>query len=165
MRRVPMVLDGVRRCDCDGRHPILALSEPHGDRWLNVRVTSHEADHLAHELAGHRTRAALTYTLVEELLSALGWRLTAVRLVPTDHQEMLGLIEVARGAQRAGVRAHPGDAAVLASRGAITIEVPLELARVGDRGLSQPWLAGDHSDEIASFRKLLDDLSPEDFAS
>jgi bifunctional DNase/RNase len=164
MRRVPMVLDGVRRCDCDGRHPILALSEPDGPRWLNVRVTCHEADHLAHEVAGHRTRASVTYTLVEELLSALGWRLSAVRLVPTEHQEMQGLVEVTRGAEQAGVRAHAGDAVVLASRSAITIDVPLELAQQGDRGLSQPWLTGDDSDQVANFRRLLEDITPEDFA-
>lgn len=164
MRWVPMVAEGVRRCDCDGRRPILTLAEPGGDRWLNVRVTGHEADHLAHELAGRQTRASATYALMEELLSALGWSLSAVRLGGTPHQELLGLVEVAHGAQRAGVRAHPGDAVLLASRRGITVDVPRELVRVGERGLAAPWLAGDHADQVAAFRKLLDDVSPEDFA-
>jgi hypothetical protein len=102
---------GVRRCDCDGCHPILTLTESGGDRWLNVRLTGHEADHLAHELAGRPSRTSVTYALIEELLSALGWSLTAVRLGGTPHQELLGLVEVTQGTQRAGVRAHPGDVA------------------------------------------------------
>jgi bifunctional DNase/RNase len=164
MRWVRMVVEGVRRCECDGRHPILTLIESGGDRWLNVRVTGHEADHLAHELAGRPSRTSVTYGLIEELLSALGWSLTAVRLGGTPHQELLGLVEVTHGDQRAGVRAHPSDAVLLATRREITIDVPLELARVGERGLAAPWLAGDDVDEVAAFRRLLDDVTPEDFA-
>jgi bifunctional DNase/RNase len=165
MRWVPMVVDGVLRCDCGSRHPILALSEPDGRRWLNVRVTGHEADHLASEIAGHRTRASVIYALLDELVSALGWRPSAVRLVGTEHHEMLGLVELTRGDERAGVRAHPGDAVVLACRCAITIDVPLDLVQVGDRRLAQPWLTGDDPDTIATFRRQLDDATPDDFAN
>lgn len=164
MRWVPMVMDGVHRCGCAGQHPILALSEARGDRWVNVRLTCREADHIARELAGHRTRAALTYTLLEEMLSALGWCVSAVRLVGGDDHAMLGLVEMTRETERAGVRAHPGDAIVLASRCAVTIDVPRELAQTGERGLSEPWLTGVDADEIVSFPRFLDDVTPEDLA-
>lgn len=163
-RWVPMVVDGIRRCDCAGRHPILALSEPDGVRWLNVRVTSHEADHLASEIGGQRTRASVIYALLTEVASALGWRPSAVRLVGTEDQEMLGLVELIRGDERAGVRAHPGDALVLACRCGITIEVPLDLVQAGDRGLTESWLADGDPDAIATFRRQLDDATPDDFA-
>jgi len=157
-----MLVDGVRCC-CAGRHPILALSEPGGFRWLNVRVTGHEADHLASEIAGHRTRASVIYRLLEELVSALSWQPSAVRLVATDQHEMLGLVELTRGDERAGIRAHPGDAVVLACRCAITIDVPLDLAQEGDRQLAQAWLDGDDDDAVAIFRRQLDDATPDDF--
>jgi bifunctional DNase/RNase len=162
-RWVPMVVDGVRCCDCAGRHPILALSEPDGFRWLNVSVTGNEADHLASEIAGHRTRASVIYSLLDELVSALDWHLSAVRLVGTERQEMLGLVELGRGDERAGIRAHPSDAVVLACRCAVTIDVPLELAQVGDRQLAQPWLECDDADTVAIFRRQLDAATPDDF--
>jgi bifunctional DNase/RNase len=161
---VPMVVDGVHCCDCAGRHPVLALSETDGSRWLNVRVTGHEADHLAAEIAGHRTRASVIYGLLDELVSALDWRLSAVRLVGTEHHEMLGLVELARGHERAGIRAHPGDAVVLASRSAMAIDVPVDLTQVGARGLAEAWLEGDDRETIAAFRRQLDDATPDDFA-
>ncbi|MGQ0805295.1 MAG: bifunctional nuclease domain-containing protein [Actinomycetota bacterium] len=160
-----MIVEGVRRCGCESGHPLVALAEPRGDRWLNVRVSDREADHLAHELGSGRTRAAFTYTLLGELLSALGWTLSAVRLTGTEHQEVLGLVEVTRGDERAGVRAHPGDAIVLAYRYDLAVEVPVEMARMGDRGLAAEWLADGDSDELASFRRFLDELTPDDFAS
>lgn len=164
MRWVPMVVEGVRRCGCDAAHPLVALSEPDGDRWCNVRVSGPEADHLAHELAGQRTRAAVTYSLIEELLSALGWSLCTVRLNVSERQEVLALVEVGRNGERAGVRAHAGDAVLLASRAKITIDVPVELARLGDRGLAERWLPDEDLDELVDFRGFLDRVTPQDFA-
>jgi bifunctional DNase/RNase len=113
---------------------------------------------------GRPSRISVTYALIEELLSALGWSVSAVRLGGTQHHELLGLVEVSHGAQRAGVRAHPGDAVVLASRRGITIDVPPELARLGDRTVAEPWVASDHADEVEAFRRLLEDVAPDDFA-
>ena len=160
---VPMVVDGVRRCDCAGGHPILALAELDGVRWLNVRLTCHEADHVASEVAGHRTRASVIYALFDELISALGWHPSAVRLVGSENREMLGLVELTRDDERAGVRAHPGDAVVLAWRCSITIDVPVELVQMGDRGLAQPWLEHEDPDTVARFRRQLDEATPDDF--
>lgn len=165
MRWIPMDIDGVRRCDCDGEHPILALTERGGDRWFNIRVTCLEADYLAHELGGRRIRASVTYTLIEELLSALGWSLAALRLTNEEDAAMFALVELGRGPERAGVRAYPGDAVVLAARSGLPLDVPIELARTGDRSVSRPWIEDeDHDADVVAFRRLLDDLTPEDFA-
>jgi hypothetical protein len=77
---------------------------------------------------------------------------------------MLGLVELTRGDERAGIRAHPGDAVVLACRCAVTIEVPLDLTQVGARGPDRAWLPGDDPATIAAFRRQLDGATPDDFA-
>lgn len=163
MRWVSMEIDGVRRCDCDGEHPILALTEPDGDRWFNIRVTCLEADYLAHELGGRRIRASVTYTFIEETLSALGWSIRALRLADGQDAGMFALVELVRDDERAGVRAYPGDAVVLARRFGLGLDVPVELVRTGDRGVGRPWLDDEDDADLVAFRRLLDDLTPEDF--
>jgi hypothetical protein len=44
------------------------------------------------------------------------------------------------------------------------MDEPLDLVQVGDRRLAQPCLAGDAPDVIATFRRQLDDATPDDFA-
>jgi hypothetical protein len=96
------------------------------------------------------------------MISALGWHPSAVRLVGTEHQKMLGLVELTRGDERAGIWAHPGDAVVVACRCAMTIDVPHEMVQMGHRRLTQPWF--EDEDAVARFRRELDDATPDDFA-
>lgn len=164
MRWVPMLVEGVAHCGCSARHPVLAMREQDGHGWLNVRLGCQEAKHLAGELAGSRMRSSVTYRLIEEMLSALGWEVARVRLRLEDDGDMFSLVELSDGARRAGVRAHPGDAVVVAARALLPVEVPESIVRTDPRGALGAWFARHQEGALDDFRRFLDGVEPRDFA-
>ncbi len=160
---VPMLVEGVARCGCSAEHPVLALREQEGERWMNVRLGCLEAGHLAAELAGRRTRSSATYRLVDETLSALGWEISRVRLRSEDEGGLFALIELVDGSRRAGVRAHPGDAVVVATRSVQPIEVPEAMARKEPPVPLVPWSAEHGGGELVEFRRFVERVRPSDF--
>ena len=166
-RWVAMRPEGIGRCR-RGHHPVLLLRAIEGGSGAALRIDEGEARLLVGERDGVRSRHSRTYETLEQILMALGGTVVALQLVGDRRRGLSGEIELACDGRRIQVRAHPGDVAALAWRLNLAVLVPAEVASVPFEEASERWCEAPSEimperDEVVTFRRFLEEASPEDY--
>jgi uncharacterized protein len=169
---IEMRIVGVR-VEMANQQPILLLTESAGRRSLPIMIGQAEAKAIAMHLEGIRPQRPLTHDLLGNVITALGRKVSEVRVVDFREGTYYGELAFDDGTK---VSARPSDAIALAVR----IEVPVFVAEevldeVGivvpedpdsadevDEDLTEEP-AEDAEEEVERFREFLDTVSPEDF--
>lgn len=161
---IEMELVGVR-VELPTNTPIVLLREVEGDnRVLPIFIGGPEATAIAFALEDVETPRPMTHDLMRDLLADLG--ATVERIVVTDLREgtFYAEIQLDVGGETHTVSARPSDAVALAVRtGSAIYAAPAvvdEAAQVvGDE---EP---AEEEEVVEEFRRFIDDVNPEDFAS
>lgn len=161
---IEMELVGVR-VELPTNTPIVLLREVDGDnRVLPIFIGGPEATAIAFALEDVETPRPMTHDLMRDLLADLG--ATVERVVVTDLQDgtFYADIHLDVGGAPHQISARPSDAVALAVRTGTTIyaarAVVEEAAQVvGDEDPAE------EEEVVEEFRRFIDDVNPEDFAS
>jgi hypothetical protein len=161
---IEMELVGVR-VELPTNTPIVLLRELEGERRvLPIFIGGPEATAIAFALEDVETPRPMTHDLMRDLLADLG--ATVERIVVTDLQEGTFYAEIHLDADGVvhQVSARPSDAVALAVRTGTTIfaarAVVDEAAQVVDE--DEPV---EEEEVVEEFRRFIDDVDPDDFAS
>ena len=160
---VEMELVGVR-VELPTNTPIVLLRELEGDRrMLPIFIGPPEATAIAFALEQVATPRPMTHDLLKNLLDELG--VTLDRVVVTDLQDSTFFAELHldEGGTARQMTSRPSDAIALAARTGSPIYA--EEAVLDEVGYSVRDEALPEEEVVEEFRRFIDDVDPEDFAS
>lgn len=161
---VEMELIGVR-VELPTNTPIVLLREVEGDRRvLPIFIGGPEATAIAFALEDVETPRPMTHDLMRDLLADLG--ATVERIVVTDLQEgtFYAEIHLEVGGEAHQVSARPSDAVALAVRTGTTIYAAEAVVDEAAQTVSDDEPV-EEEEVVEEFRRFIDDVNPEDFAS
>lgn len=154
-----MALVGVR-VELPANQPIVLLREASGTRFLPIWVGAVEATAIASALEGVEPPRPLTHDLLKSVLDGL--EVNIMRVVVTELRDSVFFADLvlAVNGKEVHVSSRPSDAIALAVRTSAPIFAATEV--VDEAGIE---LEDGESEEeqVNRFRKLLDDVSIEDF--
>ena len=157
-----MHLVGVR-VEMPTNSPIVLLREAQGQhRVLPIFIGPVEATAIAFAQNGVVTARPLTHDLLRDLLLALGVGVDRIVITELRERTFYAEIQMTRGNAGCAVSSRPSDAIALAARLGTPIfadETVLDEAAVAVSEEEDP------DDEVEKFRKFLEGVNPEDFAS
>lgn len=164
---IEMRVVGVR-IEMPHQQPVLVLTETEGERSLPIMIGSSEAASIAMHLKGVAAPRPLTHDLFKDVIEALGFALTEVRVV--DFKEGTFYGELVFGDDIV-VSARPSDAVALAVRcqvpvyasDAVMDQAGMVLPDISDDDDPTATRITDPEGEMERFREFLDQVSPEDF--
>jgi uncharacterized protein len=160
---VEMELVGVR-VELPTNTPIVLLRETEGERrMLPIFIGSPEATAIAFALEQVATPRPMTHDLMQNLLDELGVSLE--RIVVTDLQDSTFFAELhlEQGGKVQTLSSRPSDAIALAARTGSPIFA--EESVLDDVGYTVREEALPEEEVVEEFRRFIDDVDPEDFAS
>jgi len=160
---VEMELVGVR-VELPTNTPIVLLRELSGDRrMLPIFIGPPEATAIAFALEQVATPRPMTHDLLKNLLDELG--VTLERVVVTELQDSTFFAELHldRGGAKQQLSSRPSDAIALAARTGSPIFA--EEAVLDEVGYTVREEAQPEEEVVEEFRRFIDDVDPEDFAS
>lgn len=170
---IEMRIVGVR-VEMPSQQPILILAEVDGQRSLPILIGSTEATAIAMHLQGVRPSRPLTHDLLAAVITALGRKVTQIRVVDFREGTFFGELVFDDGTT---VSARPSDAVALAVRIEAPVYVdPAVLDSAGivvtedeeleaDADAAQILGEGESEEEVERFREFLESISPDDFGS
>jgi bifunctional DNase/RNase len=160
---VEMELVGVR-VELPTNTPIVLLRETGGDRrMLPIFIGAPEATAIAFALEQVATPRPMTHDLMKDVLDELG--VTLDRVVVTDLSESTFYAELhltSAGSSRT-ISSRPSDAIALAARTGSPIFA--EESVLDEVGYTVQEEAQPEEEVVEEFRRFIDDVDPEDFAS
>ena len=160
---VEMELVGVR-VELPTNTPIVLLRETGGDRrMLPIFIGAPEATAIAFALEQVPTPRPMTHDLVKNLLDEVG--VTLERIVVTDLQDSTFFAElhIVQGEDTCQLSSRPSDAIALAARTGSPIFA--EEAVLDEVGYTVREEAQPEEEVVEEFRRFIDNIDPEDFAS
>jgi len=144
--------------------PIVLLREAGGDRrMLPIFIGPPEATAIAFALEQVATPRPMTHDLLKNLLDELG--VTLERVVVTDLQDSTFFAELhlVQGTETHLLSSRPSDAIALAARTGSPIYAEEEV--LDQVGYAVQEEAQPEEEVVEEFRRFIDDVDPEDFAS
>jgi len=160
---VEMELVGVR-VELPTNTPIVLLRETEGDcRMLPIFIGAPEATAIAFALEQVPTPRPMTHDLLKNLLDEVG--VTLERVVVTDLQDSTFFAELhlEQGGQKYQLSSRPSDAIALAVRTGSPIFA--EESVLDEVGYTVREEAQPEEEVVEEFRRFIDNIDPEDFAS
>jgi uncharacterized protein len=158
-----MELVGVR-VELPTNTPIVLLRELGGDRrMLPIFIGPPEATAIAFALEKVETPRPMTHDLLKNLLDDLG--VTLERIVVTELQDSTFFAELHldRGGDRLQISSRPSDAIALATRTGSPIFAEEDVLDEVGYAVRDEHLP--EEEVVEEFRRFIDDVDPEDFAS
>jgi uncharacterized protein len=157
-----MVIYGVS-FDLVGKQPIVLLKTADGNKFLPIWIGHPEAAAILMKLQGAATPRPMTHDLFSETLSQLEAQVTRVCVTELRDNTFFATITIQQDSSEIEVDSRPSDAIALAVRA----EAPIFAE---DRVLDESAIEfeGDEVNEeeiVDEFRKFLDRVTPEEFAS
>ena len=157
-----MVIYGVS-FDLVGKQPIVLLKTADGNRFLPIWIGHPEAAAILMKLQGAAMPRPMTHDLFSETLSQLEAHVTRVVVTELRESTFYALITIQQDGGEIEVDSRPSDAIALAVRA----EAPIFAE---DRVLEESAIEfeGEEVNEeeiVDEFRKFLDQVTPEEFAS
>lgn len=143
------------RVELPSQQPIVLLKEAHGDRYLPIWIGAVEATAIAFAQQGVVPPRPLTHDLLQDVLVAVGARLSAVHILELRDGVFYADLVFGDGVR---VSARPSDAIALAIRANVQIFGEEEL--MDEAGIAIP---DEQENEVERFREFLDTITPEDF--
>ncbi len=160
---VEMELVGVR-VELPTNTPIVLLRETAGERrMLPIFIGAPEATAIAFALEQVPTPRPMTHDLVKNLLEEVG--VTLERIVVTDLQDSTFFAELhlVQGEATHQLSSRPSDAIALAARTGSPIFA--EESVLDEVGYTVREEAQPEEEVVEEFRRFIDNIDPEDFAS
>jgi uncharacterized protein len=160
---VEMELVGVR-VELPTNTPIVLLREREGDRrMLPIFIGPPEATAIAFALEQVATPRPMTHDLMKDLLDELGVSLERIVVTELQDSTFYAELHLVDGSGTRTLSSRPSDAIALASRTGSPIFA--EDAVLDEVGYVVQEEAQPEEDVVEEFRRFIDDVDPEDFAS
>jgi len=160
---VEMELVGVR-VELPTNTPIVLLREVTGDRrMLPIFIGPPEATAIAFALEQVATPRPMTHDLLKNLLDELGVSLERVVVTELQDSTFFAELHLDRDGAKQQLSSRPSDAIALAARTGSPIFA--EEAVLDEVGYTVREEALPEEEVVEEFRRFIDDVDPEDFAS
>lgn len=160
---VEMELVGVR-VELPTNTPIVLLRELEGDRrMLPIFIGPPEATAIAFALEQVATPRPMTHDLLKNLLDELGVSLERVVVTELQDSTFFAELHLDRDGAKQQLSSRPSDAIALAARTGSPIFA--EESVLDEVGYTVREEALPEEEVVEEFRRFIDDVDPEDFAS
>ena len=155
-----MLIYGVS-FDLVGKQPIVLLKTADGNKFLPIWIGHPEAAAILMKLQGASTPRPMTHDLFTDLLSQLDVQVVRITVTELKENTFYATVTVAQDGTEIEVDSRPSDAIALAVRA----EAPIFAADQVIEESAIEFESGEvNEDEIAEFKRFLDNVTPDEFA-
>ncbi|MFN8186462.1 MAG: bifunctional nuclease family protein [Gaiellales bacterium] len=157
-----MVVYGVS-FDMVGKQPIVLLKTAEGNKFLPIWIGHPEAAAILMKLQGASTPRPMTHDLLTEILGQMNAKLEKIAVTELRDNTFFAEITLTINGSKLQIDSRPSDAIALAVRAGAPIFA-------ADAVIEESAIEFEHEDVnedeiVDEFKKFLEDVSPEDFAT
>ena len=157
-----MVIYGVS-FDMVGKQPIVLLKTIDGNKFLPIWIGHPEAAAILMKLQGATTPRPMTHDLIGELINELDAQCTRVSVTELKDNTFYASITLRVNGQELEIDSRPSDALAVAVRTSAPIFAAEEV--IQESAIEFEHEVEDTEEVVDKFKKFLDEVTPEDFAS
>jgi uncharacterized protein len=157
-----MVIYGVS-FDMVGKQPIVLLKTIDGNKFLPIWIGHPEAAAILMKLQGATTPRPMTHDLISEVISELDAQCTRVSVTELKDNTFFASITLRVNGQEVEIDSRPSDALAVAVRTSAPIFAAEEV--IQESAIEFEHEVEDTEEVVDKFKKFLDEVTPEDFAS
>jgi bifunctional DNase/RNase len=157
-----MVIYGVS-FDMVGKQPIVLLKTIDGNKFLPIWIGHPEAAAILMKLQGATTPRPMTHDLISELINELDAQCTRVSVTELKDNTFYASITLRVNGQELEIDSRPSDALAVAVRTSAPIFAAEEV--IQESAIEFEHDVEDTEEVVDKFKKFLDEVTPEDFAS
>ena len=149
--------------DMVGKQPIVLLKTLEGNRYLPIWIGHPEAAAILMKMQGAPTPRPMTHDLVTEMLGELNATVAKIAVTELRDNTFFAIITLQVNGSEVEIDSRPSDALALAVRTDAPIFVSDQV--IEDSAIEFGGEPEEQDEIVDEFRKLLEDVSPEDFSS
>ena len=157
-----MVIYGVS-FDMVGKQPIVLLKTIDGNKFLPIWIGHPEAAAILMKLQGATTPRPMTHDLIGEMISELDAQCTRVSVTELKDNTFYASITLRVNGQEVEIDSRPSDALAVAVRTSAPIFAAEDV--IQESAIEFEHEVEDTEEVVDKFKKFLDEVTPEDFAS
>jgi len=157
-----MVIYGVS-FDMVGKQPIVLLKTIDGNKFLPIWIGHPEAAAILMKLQGATTPRPMTHDLISDLISELDAQCTRVSVTELKDNTFYASITLRVNGQEVEIDSRPSDALAVAVRTSAPIFAAEDV--IQESAIEFEHEVEDTEEVVDKFKKFLDEVTPEDFAS
>jgi bifunctional DNase/RNase len=157
-----MVIYGVS-FDMVGKQPIVLLKTIDGNKFLPIWIGHPEAAAILMKLQGATTPRPMTHDLINEMINELDAQCTRVSVTELKDNTFYASITLRVNGQDVEIDSRPSDALAVAVRTSAPIFAAEEV--IQESAIEFEHEVEDTEEVVDKFKKFLDEVTPEDFAS
>jgi uncharacterized protein len=157
-----MVIYGVS-FDMVGKQPIVLLKTIDGNKFLPIWIGHPEAAAILMKLQGASTPRPMTHDLISEMISELDAQCTRVSVTELKDNTFYASITLRVNGQDVEIDSRPSDALAVAVRTSAPIFAAEDV--IQESAIEFEHEAEDTEEVVDQFKRFLDEVTPEDFAS
>jgi bifunctional DNase/RNase len=149
--------------DMVGKQPIVLLKTLEGNRYLPIWIGHPEAAAILMKMQGAPTPRPMTHDLVTEMLGELNATVAKIAVTELRDNTFFAIITLQVNGSEVEIDSRPSDALALAVRTDAPIFVSDQV--IEDSAIEFGGEPEEQDEIVDEFRKVLEDVSPEDFSS
>ena len=157
-----MVIYGVS-FDMVGKQPIVLLKTIDGNKFLPIWIGHPEAAAILMKLQGATTPRPMTHDLINDLINELDAQCTRVSVTELKDNTFYASISLRVNGQEIEIDSRPSDALAVAVRTSAPIFAAEDV--IQESAIEFEHEAEDTEEVVDQFKRFLDEVTPEDFAS
>jgi uncharacterized protein len=157
-----MVIYGVS-FDMVGKQPIVLLKTIDGNKFLPIWIGHPEAAAILMKLQGASTPRPMTHDLISDMISELDAQCTRVSVTELKDNTFYASITLRVNGQEVEIDSRPSDALAVAVRTSAPIFAAEDV--IQESAIEFEHEVEDTEEVVDKFKKFLDEVTPEDFAS
>ena len=157
-----MVIYGVS-FDMVGKQPIVLLKTIDGNKFLPIWIGHPEAAAILMKLQGATTPRPMTHDLISEMINELDAQCTRVSVTELKDNTFYASITLRVNGQEVEIDSRPSDALAVAVRTSAPIFAAEDV--IQESAIEFEHEAEDTEEVVDQFKRFLDEVTPEDFAS
>src|SRR3954471_19725517 len=149
--------------DMVGKQPIVLLKTVDGNKFLPIWIGHPEAAAILMKLQGASTPRPMTHDLITEVIGELDAQCTRVSVTELKDNTFYASITLRVNGQEVEIDSRPSHALAVAVRPSAPILCPEEV--IQESAIEFEHEVEDTEEVVDKFKKFLDEVTPEDFAS
>jgi bifunctional DNase/RNase len=157
-----MVIYGVS-FDMVGKQPIVLLKTIDGNKFLPIWIGHPEAAAILMKLQGATTPRPMTHDLISEMINEFDAQCTRVSVTELKDNTFYASITLRVNGQEIEIDSRPSDALAVAVRTSAPIFAAEDV--ISESAIEFEHEAEDTEEVVDQFKRFLDEVTPEDFAS
>jgi hypothetical protein len=157
-----MVIYGVS-FDMVGKQPIVLLKTIDGNKFLPIWIGHPEAAAILMKLQGATTPRPMTHDLIGEMINELDAQCARVSVTELKDNTFFASITLRVNGQEVEIDSRPSDALAVAVRTSAPIFAAEDV--IQESAIEFEHETEDTEEVVDQFKRFLDDVTPEDFAS